>query len=143
LHPALKQAACGERAAGRRLPPDRLTTAELPREQNLEDNAGGFSHPVRSPLRALIVLWAALTAVAAWADDPPGKVAYERVCAQCHGDDPNDGDDGPALVPMYRTTAQVLDIVRNGTGQMHPLPDSKISDAEVTAVVAWLKMLSQ
>jgi mono/diheme cytochrome c family protein len=92
---------------------------------------------------ALIALSVALTAVGAWADDPPGKVAYQRVCAKCHGDDPNEGDDGPALVPMYRTTAQVLDIVRNGTGQMDPLPDSKISDAEVTAVVAWLQMLSK
>ncbi len=99
--------------------------------------------PMRSPLRALIVLCAALPAVAAWADDPPGKVAYQRVCAKCHGDDPTEGDDGPALVPMYRTTAQVLDIVRNGTGQMDPVPDSKISDAEVSAVVAWLQMLSK
>jgi mono/diheme cytochrome c family protein len=94
-------------------------------------------------MRWLIALLSALTTVTAWADDPPGKVAYERVCAQCHGDDPNDGADGPALVPMYRTTAQVLDIVRSGTGQMHPLAESKISDAEVSAVVAWLKTLGQ
>jgi mono/diheme cytochrome c family protein len=94
-------------------------------------------------LRALLLLVAASTTVAAWADDPPGKAAYARVCAQCHGDDPGDGADGPALVPMYRTTQQVLGIVRSGTGKMHPLPDSKISDAEVAAIVDYLQMLSK
>jgi mono/diheme cytochrome c family protein len=95
-------------------------------------------------MRPLIVLLVSLAAVgAARADDPPGKVAFERVCAQCHGDDPTEGADAPALVPMYRTVQQVLNIVRNGTGQMDPLPESKISDADVTAIVAWLQMLSK
>lgn len=93
-------------------------------------------------LRALLLLACAAAAVS-WADDPPGKAAYARVCATCHGDDPGDGGDGPALVPMYRTTPQVLGIVRSGTGKMHPLPESKISDAEVTAIVAYLQMLSK
>ncbi len=94
-------------------------------------------------LRAVLLLLASSAAVAAWADDPPGKLAYARVCARCHGDDPADGDDGPALIPMYRTTQQVLDIVRNGNGQMRPLPDTKISDTDVAAVVSWLQMLSK
>lgn len=93
--------------------------------------------------RLLILLPLMGTVAAAWAADPPGKAAYERVCADCHGDDPADGADGPALVPMYRTAEQVLDIVRSGTGQMHPLPETKISDEEVAAVVAWLQMQSK
>ena len=91
----------------------------------------------------LLLLLGASTAVAAWADDPPGKAVYSRVCAQCHGDDPGDGADGPALVPMYRTTQQVLAIVRSGTGNMHPLPESKVTDAEVAAVVDYLQKLSK
>jgi mono/diheme cytochrome c family protein len=103
----------------------------------------GRARPRRWLGGALVALVAAIVTLRAWADDPPGKAVYTRVCSQCHGDDPNDGADGPALVPMYRTTDQVLDIVRQGNGQMHPLPESKISDAEVAQVVAWLKMLSQ
>jgi mono/diheme cytochrome c family protein len=94
-------------------------------------------------LRALLLLLAASTAMAAWADDPAGKAAYARVCAQCHGDDPGDGGDGPALIPMYRSPQQVLGIVRSGNGKMHPLPESKISDAEVVAIVGYLQMLSK
>jgi hypothetical protein len=89
-----------------------------------------------------VLLLAIVTISSAWADDPPGKVAYSRVCAHCHRDDPGDGADGPALLPMYRSTQQVLSIVRGGTGQMHPLPESKVSDAEVSAIVAWLQMQS-
>jgi mono/diheme cytochrome c family protein len=91
--------------------------------------------------RALVLLLAC--SASSWADDAAGKTAYARVCAQCHGDDPADGGDGPALVPMYRTPAQVLGIVRSGNGEMHPLAESKISDAEVTAIVAYLQMLSK
>lgn len=99
---------------------------------------------VKAPLvRALMLSLACSAAAAGFADEPAGKVAYTRVCAQCHGDDPADGADGPALVPMYRTTQQVLGIVRSGTGKMHPLAESKISDAEVAAVVAYLQMLSK
>ncbi len=94
-------------------------------------------------LRALLLLLAAGAAIAAWADDSAGKAAYARVCAQCHGDDPGDGGDGPALIPMYRTPQQVLGIVRSGNGKMHPLPESKISDAEVVAIVGYLQMLSK
>lgn len=90
-----------------------------------------------------LLLLASSAALTSWADDPAGKSAYARVCAQCHGDDPADGGDGPALIPMDRTAQQVLGIVRSGTGKMHPLPESKISDAEVTAIVAYLQMLSK
>ena len=103
-------------------------------------------HTAVSPRRLLWVLLALLGAcitMRAWADDPPGKVAYQKICAQCHGDDPADGDDGPALIPMERNAKQVLRIVRGGRGRMHPVPESKISDDEVTAIVAWLQMQSQ
>ena len=93
--------------------------------------------------RLLLALLPGFVTIAVWADDPPGKVAYNKICAQCHGDDPADGDDGPALVPMKRDAKQVLRIVRGGRGRMHPVPDSKISDAEVIAIVAWLQMQSE
>lgn len=91
----------------------------------------------------VLLLLVCSAAATSWADDAAGKTAYARVCAQCHGDDPLDGGDGPALVPMDRTAQQVLGIVRSGTGKMHPLPESKISDSEVTAIVAYLQTLSK
>jgi len=97
----------------------------------------------RRPVHALLLLVASSVAAVAWADDPPGKAAYARVCATCHGDDPGDGGDGPALVPLYRSEQQVLGIVRSGTGKMHPLAESKISDADVAAIVAYLQSLSK
>ena len=78
----------------------------------------------------------------AGAGDRPGKAVFARVCSQCHGD-PHVGDDGPPLVPMRRTTASVLRIVRSGYGEMDPLPESEVSNAEVAAVVNYLVMLSQ
>ncbi len=90
----------------------------------------------------LLLASAAVVSIGA-AEDPPGKAAYARVCATCHGDDPGDGGDGPALVPMYRTPQQVLGIVRSGTGKMHPLPESKISDTDVLAIVSYLQMLTK
>lgn len=99
--------------------------------------------PSWSARALLLLLLACSAALSSWADDAAGKTAYARVCARCHGDDPGDGGDGPALLPMDRTAQQVLGIVRSGTGKMHPLPESKISDAEVTAIVAYLQMLSK
>jgi mono/diheme cytochrome c family protein len=98
-------------------------------------------------MRALVPLLTVLLALsitgAAWADEAPGKAAYQRVCAQCHGDDPEDGGDGPPLIPMQRTTRQVLAIVRGGRRKMHPLTETKVSDAEVAAVVAYLQALTK
>ena len=103
-----------------------------------------IAHPgPRCAARTLILLLALGAASDSWADDAAGKAAYARVCATCHGDDPGDGNDGPALVPMYRTPQQVLGIVREGTGKMHPLPESKISDTEVLAIVAFLQGLTK
>ena len=93
--------------------------------------------------RVLMLLLAIGAAATCWADDAAGKTVYARVCATCHGDDPGDGGDGPALVPMYRTPQQVLGIVRSGTGKMHPLAESKISDTEVLAIVAYLQGLTK
>jgi mono/diheme cytochrome c family protein len=98
--------------------------------------------PCARLMLSLLVVPLMLMIASARAADPAGKNAYGRVCARCHGDDPADGADGPSLLPMYRNAAQVLSIVRGGTGQMHPLPESKVSEAEVTAIVAWLQTLS-
>lgn len=115
----------------------------MPRSSSTELSRSIARLGTRWVARTLMLLLAFGAAATCWADDAAGKTAYARVCATCHGDDPGDGNDGPALVPMYRTPQQVLGIVREGTGKMHPLPESKISDTEVLAIVAYLQGLTK
>src|SRR5579871_5829112 len=117
--------------------------SSMPRSSSAESSKSAAHLGLRWAARVLMLLPAFGVAGTCWADDAAGKTAYARVCATCHGDDPGDGGDGPALVPMYRTPQQVLGIVRSGTGKMHPLAESKISDAEVVAIVGYLQMLSK
>ncbi len=72
---------------------------------------------------------------------PPGKAAYDRVCRVCHGEDGR-GDAGPRLVPFEHDIDQVLAIVREGTGQMPPIADTRVSDDELKSIVEYLTSLS-
>lgn len=85
----------------------------------------------------------------ALAEDGPGKQAFERVCAQCHGPngeggdggDGSEGADAPPLVPPPFAAEQILGIARGGRGKMPPVPRSAITDAEILAVAAYLQTL--
>jgi mono/diheme cytochrome c family protein len=69
-----------------------------------------------------------------------GAEAFQRVCQPCHGPEAR-GAAGPTLVPMTRDTAEVLGIVRDGTGQMPPISTREVSDEEVTRIVEHLRTL--
>jgi mono/diheme cytochrome c family protein len=71
-----------------------------------------------------------------------GPEAFQRVCAACHGPD-GKGAVAPALVPMNRGAAEVLGIVREGTGQMPPISTRELSDEEVTRIVEHLQSLGR
>jgi mono/diheme cytochrome c family protein len=73
-------------------------------------------------------------------ETPPGKVAFERVCAMCHGDDAK-GDQGPSLVPMTLEYDELLAKVRQGGGEMPAISKTKITDDEVKQVLEYLKSL--
>ena len=62
-----------------------------------------------------------------------GAVAYTRVCQACHGAN-GTGGIAPALVPMRKQAAEVLAIVREGTGQMPPVSTRELSDEEVARI---------
>lgn len=72
---------------------------------------------------------------------PPGKASYDRVCRVCHGED-GKGDAGPRLVPFERDPEEVVAIVREGTGQMPPIAETRISDEEIRSIVAYLTALT-
>lgn len=75
-------------------------------------------------------------------DQPPGQIAFERVCKVCHGPEAR-GDGGPRLVPFSREYDELLGIVREGTGQMPPISVRELSDEGVAQVVSYLKTLSK
>jgi mono/diheme cytochrome c family protein len=73
---------------------------------------------------------------------PPGKSPYERSCSVCHGmEGRGDAGPGPALVPLERQYRDVLAIVREGTGEMPPIPAERLSDEAVNQIVEYLKSL--
>lgn len=71
----------------------------------------------------------------------PGKVAYDRVCRVCHGEN-GKGDAGPRLVPFDHDADEVIAIVREGTGQMPPIAETRVSDSEIRSIVAYLTSLT-
>jgi mono/diheme cytochrome c family protein len=72
-------------------------------------------------------------------DEAPAA-AYARVCAPCHGPEGRNGL-APALIPMSRSAADVLGIVREGVGQMPPVSSQELSDPALAQVVEYLRSL--
>ncbi len=75
------------------------------------------------------------------AQDDGGRVAFERTCAVCHGEQGR-GDLALPLVPLTLDARELLGIVRDGRGQMMAFSDTDISDEEVVRVRAYLAELS-
>ena len=74
----------------------------------------------------------------------PGQVAYDRVCAECHGPQgrgKGGADDAPGIVPMNKDYESLLALVREGGCKMPSIPSSKVSDAEVGQILTYLKSL--
>ena len=69
-----------------------------------------------------------------------GADAFQRVCQPCHGPD-GKGAVGPALVPMTKGAAEVLGIVREGTGQMPPISTRELTDEEIARIVEHLRTI--
>jgi mono/diheme cytochrome c family protein len=75
-------------------------------------------------------------------DDPPGKVPYDRVCRVCHGPEGR-GNQGPRLVPFEMDGDELIVQVREGSGEMPPISENRVSDDEVKQIAAYLKSLSE
>jgi mono/diheme cytochrome c family protein len=95
-------------------------------------------------MRTLIILLGVLAPTAAGmagqSNPPPGKVAFDKVCRTCHGDDAR-GDAGPALVPLQMEYDELLAKVREGGGEMPPISTRTLSDDDVKQIFNYLKSL--
>ena len=100
---------------------------------------------LRSP-RALWVLGVTLLGLSGLvahviAQDDSGRVAFERSCAVCHGEQGR-GDLAPPLVPLALGYRELLGVVREGGDQMMAFSRTEIDDDEVAAVQRYLEGLS-
>lgn len=68
-----------------------------------------------------------------------GQAAFDRACGRCH---PHGQQDvGPRLVGRNYSEAHVRQVVRNGDGSMRAIPVARLSDADLTLVVGYLRSL--
>jgi len=91
--------------------------------------------------RGLVLVVASASPVLVNADAPPaGAEPFARVCAACHGAS-GEGDKAPPIVPLAYMEDQITVVVRSGQGEMPPIPKVALSDAELSAIVAYLNQL--
>ncbi len=64
-----------------------------------------------------------------------GRTVFTRVCGRCHEDGESDG---PAPNRNLEE-ARMRTIVRQGDGRMRAIPTSRLSDADLNAVIAYLR----
>jgi cytochrome c oxidase cbb3-type subunit III len=85
-----------------------------------------------------------LIATCAWtigaAAEDSGQRLYENRCSQCHGAEGRGGK-GPRLVPFDWSYEQALALVRRPICDMPPIPETEVSDEEVSQIVVYLKSI--
>jgi alcohol dehydrogenase (cytochrome c) len=91
----------------------------------------------------VLVILGLLAAMAQAPAAVPGATLFAATCAACHGADAK-GDNGPNLTTLWTSGAtddRVFDTIRRGVpGSV--MPPSRNSDAEIRAIVAYLKSLA-
>jgi mono/diheme cytochrome c family protein len=61
-------------------------------------------------------------------------------CAHCHGTDAH-GDEGPDLHGVTKSDARITSMIKNGVKGRMPKFGAKLSDAEVRALIAFVRSL--
>ncbi len=69
-----------------------------------------------------------------------GHRLFERNCAHCHGDDAR-GDEGPNLHNLALSDARIAKRIREGVKGEMPKFGSKFNDADIAALIAYLRTL--
>ena len=72
-----------------------------------------------------------------------GKPAYEKFCAACHGADAHGTATGNNLAdrPLLFRAPEFVAPVRNGRGRMPPYDTQLLKDADLAAILAYLRTL--
>jgi mono/diheme cytochrome c family protein len=73
-------------------------------------------------------------------DARQGHSLFDHNCAHCHGDDAR-GDEGPSLYDLKKTDARITRIIKGGIKGEMPKFDTKFNDADIRALIAYLRTL--
>ena len=73
-------------------------------------------------------------------DAKRGHSLFDHSCAPCHGDDAR-GDEGPSLHNLVKSDARITTIIKGGIKGEMPSFAKKFSDADVQALIAYLRTL--
>jgi mono/diheme cytochrome c family protein len=69
-----------------------------------------------------------------------GQNLFERNCAHCHGDDAR-GDEGPDLHGLKKSDARITKVVTQGIKGEMPAFGAKLNEADVRALIVFLRTL--
>jgi mono/diheme cytochrome c family protein len=68
-----------------------------------------------------------------------GRPQYNRACGRCH---PNGGEDtGPDIHNKNKSVEEMTKIIRSGTGKMRAIGANKLSDADLSKVMNYLRTI--
>jgi mono/diheme cytochrome c family protein len=70
-----------------------------------------------------------------------GYTLFMMNCAHCHGDDAR-GDEGPDLHGVTKSDARIASMIKNGVKGEMPKFGSKLSDADVQSLIAFVRTLN-
>lgn len=88
---------------------------------------------------ALVVALLAATAPPAVAQSAEGVPQFNRACGRCHPH--GDEDTGPALRDKNLSVEAMTKVIREGTKRMRAIPPTKLSDADLPRVMAFLRSI--
>jgi len=71
-----------------------------------------------------------------------GYTLFMMNCAHCHGNDAR-GDEGPDLHGVTKSDARITSIIKNGIKGEMPKFGTKLTDADVRALIAFVRSLKE
>ena len=81
-----------------------------------------------------------LTIPASGTLEQKGYQLYMLNCAHCHGNDAR-GDEGPDLHGVTKSDARIASLIKDGKKGEMPKFSTKLNDAEVQALIAFIRSL--
>jgi len=76
----------------------------------------------------------------AGAQEHQGHTLFMMNCAHCHGNDAR-GDEGPDLHGVTKSDARISSLIKNGIKGEMPKFGAKLTDADVQALIAFVRSL--
>lgn len=71
-----------------------------------------------------------------------GARLFRLNCAHCHGADAT-GDEGPDLHGLTKSDARIREMIKHGIKGEMPRFEQKLSDADIQALIAFIRSLKE